>query len=50
MIAQIFALLEKFGYQHPVHPPLTHIVIGTTVAAFLLDGWARLTGRTSFLD
>lgn len=34
MTESIFALLEKVGYTHPLHPPLTHIPMGMTMGCF----------------
>lgn len=34
MIASIFTLLEKVGYTHPLHPPLTHIPMGMVMGCF----------------
>jgi uncharacterized membrane protein len=34
MTASIFALLEKVGFTHPLHPPLTHIPMGMVMGCF----------------
>jgi uncharacterized membrane protein len=35
MAMEIFYhFLQKMGYDHPVHPPITHIPIGLIVAVF----------------
>jgi uncharacterized membrane protein len=44
MIETIYSLLEKIGYSHPIHPPLTHGPIGAVIVAFIL-GLAALIGR-----
>lgn len=36
MIDQLYDLLARLGYSHPVHPPLTHGPIGAVIVAFLL--------------
>ncbi|MGR9052750.1 MAG: c-type cytochrome [Gammaproteobacteria bacterium] len=36
MVDQIYDLFAKFGYIHPVHPPLTHGPIGAVIVAFML--------------
>jgi len=32
MVENLYSLLEKFGYSHPLHPMLTHIPLGMIVA------------------
>lgn len=32
MVENVYSLLEKYGYSHPLHPMLTHIPIGMVVA------------------
>jgi uncharacterized membrane protein len=32
----IYGILEKFGYGHPLHPVLVHLVIGPIIAGFVL--------------
>jgi len=34
MIDSLYALLGKFGYIHPLHPPFTHGPIGAVIVAF----------------
>lgn len=38
-----YSVLSAIGYGHPLHPVLTHLVIGPVVAAFILGliGWLR---------
>jgi uncharacterized membrane protein len=36
MMDFIYQFLEKIGYTHPVHPPMTHIPIGLVVGALIL--------------
>ncbi len=37
----LYGVLNAIGYTHPLHPVLTHLVIGPVVAAFILGliGW-----------
>ena len=35
MIENVYAVLQKLGYAHPLHPTLTHVPIGLIFAAFL---------------
>jgi uncharacterized membrane protein len=35
MIDLFYQLLEKIGYDHPIHPPLTHIPMGLIIGVFL---------------
>ncbi|MGR8979053.1 MAG: DUF2231 domain-containing protein [Gammaproteobacteria bacterium] len=44
----IYDLLQKIGYNHPLHPILVHMPIGLVVAAFLLCCSAYLFRRSSF--
>ncbi len=37
MIASIFALLEKVGFTHPLHPALTHIPMGMVMGCFFFS-------------
>ena len=48
MIDTIYLLLEKLGYQHPLHPPLTHMPIGLVTGALVL-GWVAWLFRRSSL-
>lgn len=34
MADSIFALLQKLGFTHPLHPPLTHIPMGMVIGCF----------------
>lgn len=45
MIASIYHLLSRMGYEHPIHPPLTHILIGLVVGAFVFGVIALILGR-----
>jgi uncharacterized membrane protein len=35
MFHPIYALLEKLGYTHPIHPMVTHITIGLTIGTLV---------------
>ena len=47
MIDTIYLFLEKLGYPHPLHPPLTHMPIGLVTGALVLGLVAWLFRRTS---
>ncbi len=49
MIDTVYLLLEKLGYQHPLHPPLTHMPIGLVTGALVLGFTAWLFRRPSLL-
>ena len=42
MFASIYQALESIGYTHPLHPTMTHVTIGTVIAAlvFGIVTWA----------
>jgi uncharacterized membrane protein len=42
----LYQALEKIGYTHPVHPPLTHIPMGLVFGAFIFALIALLFRRT----
>jgi len=46
MIDFLYAMLEKIGYVHPIHPPLTHIPMGLVFGAFIFALIALLFRRT----
>jgi uncharacterized membrane protein len=46
MIDLFYQLLDKIGYTHPVHPPLTHIPMGLIIGAFIFALVALLFRRT----
>ena len=31
----LYQLLQKMGFDHPLHPPLTHMPIGLVIGAFI---------------
>ena len=35
MLENVYIMLEKIGYSHPLHPTLTHVPIGLIFAAFI---------------
>ncbi|MHC1744348.1 MAG: DUF2231 domain-containing protein [Syntrophobacteraceae bacterium] len=45
----LYSLVERLGYHHPIHAPMTHVPIGMVVGAFVFTLAARMTGRSSFL-
>jgi uncharacterized membrane protein len=36
LIDTVYLLLEKLGYPHPLHPPLTHMPLGLVTGALVL--------------
>ncbi len=51
MVESIFALLEKIGFAHPLHPMLTHVpmgmIIGAVVFSFLGLRWKNNFPQTA---
>ncbi len=47
MIELLYEPLEKIGYTHPIHPPLTHIPMGLVFGAFIFALTALLFRRTT---
>jgi len=45
MIEFLYVVLEKIGYVHPIHPPLTHIPMGLIFGAFIFALIALLLRR-----
>lgn len=45
MIEFLYEVLEKVGYIHPIHPPLTHIPMGLVVGTFIFALVALLVRR-----
>ena len=46
MIELLYETLEKIGYLHPIHPPLTHIPMGLVFGVFIFALIAMLFRRT----
>jgi uncharacterized membrane protein len=46
MIDLFYEVLDKIGFVHPVHPPLTHIPMGLVIGAFFLALIALLFRRS----
>jgi uncharacterized membrane protein len=46
MIDFFYQLLEKMGYSHPIHPPLTHVPMGLVIGVFIFVWVAILFRRT----
>ena len=42
MIEFLYQTLAKIGYNHPIHPPVTHISVGMVIGAFLFALVANL--------
>jgi uncharacterized membrane protein len=50
MIETIYQLLEKIGYIHPLHPPLTHGPIGAVIVAFCFGLGILLWRKQTFMQ
>jgi mono/diheme cytochrome c family protein len=48
MIDQLYQLLEKMGYTHPIHPPLTHVPMGLVIGVFIF-AWVAILFRRVIL-
>lgn len=35
MVESVYQILEKIGYTHPLHPTMTHLVMGLVMAVFI---------------
>jgi uncharacterized membrane protein len=46
MIDSFYEVLDKIGFVHPVHPPLTHLPMGLIIGAFIFALVALLFGRS----
>jgi uncharacterized membrane protein len=46
MIDFLYQLLERMGYTHPIHPPVTHVPIGLVIGVFIFALVAILFRRT----
>lgn len=44
----LYRVLAAIGYTHPLHPPATHVVVGSAIAAFVFALMARFTGKTAY--
>jgi uncharacterized membrane protein len=45
MFQSFYGFLERIGYTHPIHPPLTHIPVGLTIGALIFSLVAVIFGR-----
>ena len=45
MVDFVYELLDRLGYSHPIHPPLTHIPMGLVVGVFIFVLLALLFRR-----
>jgi mono/diheme cytochrome c family protein len=50
MLEFIYQTLAKFGYTHPLHPPLTHVPVGMIIGAFLFSLAAIISRWTSLIQ
>jgi uncharacterized membrane protein len=49
MIEYVYQVLAKIGYTHPLHPAITHLVMGLVMGAFLFGLVAMLFKRESLV-
>lgn len=50
MIDVFYTVLEKIGYNHPLHPPLVHVPVGIVVGLLIVTFIALFSGRRSFVQ
>ena len=50
MGSQLYAFLSDVGYHHPLHPALTHLPVGLTIASFIFIALALLLKKTSLYN
>ena len=50
MVEFFYQILTKFGYNHPIHPTLTHLPIGMVMGAFIFVLIAVIFGRTNLMQ
>lgn len=50
MIDSVYQFLDRMGYTHPIHPPLTHMLIGLVVGAFIFGLAAILLRRPMMMQ
>jgi uncharacterized membrane protein len=48
VIDLLYQLLEKMGYTHPIHPPLTHVPMGLVIGVFIFV-WVAVLFRHTML-
>ncbi len=48
MINSIYKALDSIGYNHPIHPPVTHIPVGLVIGAFIFIVASLIFNRESF--
>ncbi len=48
MASQLYEFLSGIGYHHPLHPALTHLPVGLTIAAFIFIALAFFLKRPFF--
>lgn len=47
MIESVYQILAKIGYTHPLHPTMTHVVMGLVIGAFVFGLVSMLFKRES---
>jgi mono/diheme cytochrome c family protein len=45
----LYQILAKIGYTHPLHPPMTHVVVGMVIGAFVFSLGARILRRPTLM-
>jgi uncharacterized membrane protein len=48
MESKIYALFSSIGYHHPLHPALTHLPVGLTIAGFIFLVLSYLVGNQKY--
>lgn len=48
MAAQLYQYLAEFGYHHPLHPLLTHLPVGLTLAGFIFILISSILRRSDY--
>lgn len=48
MVSQLYKFLSGMGYHHPLHPALTHLPVGLTIAGFIFIAISVFLKRPNF--
>jgi len=48
MVSQLYKFLSGIGYHHPLHPALTHLPVGLTIAGFIFIAMSIFLKRPNF--
>ena len=49
MVEALYLFLQRIGYHHPLHPPLTHLPMGLIMACFIFALLAMLLSQPALL-